>query len=719
MNSAIALKPSGAIGDDFASSKNKFDLLRTVENVQKSVPEAWQRVHEFWAKRDEPKSGDSFVPYSLVVKSNKERLSSNLETRNAIDLRTYVPYKAIYNVMRLDNIQIVRYAPRSSPFSPPVEKACQKDCVSHTDRRREAAQEAASPLVKIVSSIGYGTAPPVLTFKNRVSNDELGVYNMSSREGLFHTQNKSGKFSAMLELYNSVSDAKQKRASGGCSQDSPFCTDCLLFDSFVSQVVTAAEEGIDFYTTTYQTQIQTYLSYSKYATGRNESNPYPKVPEFSAAFYKKLVANWGSDSSSSLETGSQSESGGDDPSPITSLPEKRLTVVTFITWAINRVVSLHPIDQFYKWLNNLIGHGFRRLVDGTSPAAKALNKVAGFFTCNYSALYTCSGRNMSFLQGILTSVVIFVVVRFFMSKLSWVPLASLASIVITFYAFLLVTYNSSPVCVVPPSCLLDDVVELFSDTLFPPCLQWGGMIVPEEFTKYDSYQSAANATSCPACDSPFSVVQCSEDLQFYDFFDSAVFAGKLVPVKDALFLLKYISPNSYDSIQDNKSLFDYLAEAPILGAVFNSSFFRAYYSRFSMKPGSIDSKDPAVKAYVESQFAPDGSTIPTVYKACFAVTSLNWIIPLIFAYQLLGIVLDLLLVAAGIATLSLITLWSGVYVLYSLTVQINVFIVEHNSHKTEPDSTDMIPAEDSPNKLITQQKDTASKVSKRTSKSKR
>lgn len=441
----------------------------------------------------------------------------------------------------------------------------------------------------------------------------------------------------------------------GCLPKSNICTNCLVADQVIATSISSFKEMIEYYSVTFPNMVakirlfEASLSNRSFAGG----NIYQKYYGFPITFFTELFPLIENDTTVITKD------------VFSIVPEEYEYSSIYLTAkAINYIFP--KLFSFVKYTTNL--------VDPSKESFTLANTMFGnlakrIFTCDVSALYSCSSKKMEFGEGVILTSIIYSCL-FVLSLVA--PITRYlftASLVFIPWIFAFITYDTSPMCVLLPSCVLDDLLEFLRDGIFTPCLRWGGLMVPSTFFVNGTYYNTdyPETDTCPSCSSSSSMLNCASDIGFTD------------PVHNILFVIKWISPSFYSKIPN--------APWP-LGVIVNGDLFRKYYDAFIMIPGKSRSKRSNIKNYLESKFSIDGENIPTPYKTCFFVSIFNFAtVPLLIQIALLALKITRVLISAlvslGLCFMSLLS------ILCTMLLHIRVF-VDNNSWNDNSEKEEIV-----------------------------
>lgn len=497
--------------------------------------------------------------------------------------------------------------------------------------------------------------------------------------------------------------ASRLRASG-CPAGDPVCTGCAVADAFVSTVVGAIEDTVAYYSVTLPSKLSSYEAYSEML--QNGSRPggteFPDAPPFPSGFFTGLLSPLfkKDDEGQSDDGGPAGGSRVGQPGPLSDRANRPASTVYWVPDALEYLIPgiLGLLDTGISSLSAL-GRDTAQFT--VSPSReKALSGLATrLFVCDYSNLYTCSERNMSLAQGLLLTATVLVAL-WFVNVILPTTMFIAAAAILTFPLLMFVTYNSAFTCGVPPSCVMDDVMNFFSFTVFTPCLQWAGLIVPNEYYAAVPYEAAASEAkgSCPACGANATAISCAMDLGFDDFPMTLLFAAKMVPIKSALRPLSPLLGGAWDQLDDSVPVYEYLARWPPTSWFFGAPFMRRYYAMLSMLPGSTPSKRVFVREYVDTLFSPDGGDVPPMYFACFALSVFN-LSPIALMYGFAHTAFSLLVLIGSWLVGVVAVVACGVALMHGVISSITVFVEERDrrwrsTHPSDHEEAAPHPVED-------------------------
>lgn len=482
----------------------------------------------------------------------------------------------------------------------PPERIASTDVV---DPRDTALAYAAYENAKHALGSMVSTVPAVTSI-----SFHMPTFAPSKMEDHPNAERNYNRVKAIIHLLNNQETTKFSRSTPNSCTEGVVCTNCLFADEVIGLAIDCYQRSATYYANLFPQMVQEYSAYTQSIENRSLDGAalHPILPSFQFA---KIVDIFrpGTYGYNSSEQGDGTSSSGNDEEEITATdPRLQQSTVFYIVRATNAAIpgSMAFIDKIGSTLTS--AYTFGTSLSGTErEVGSVVEGVAeSIFTCNTTNLYTCESRRMSLLDGSLATGFIYVAIFVFM-KLMKMPTMLFAPVLISVpWTLFYVTYNSAPICVVPPACVFDDAVDILRDTFLAPCLSWEGLMVPYEFLNTSSPDGVYTTDYpsdpvCSACDSRTHVVQCSSDLGFSDYEETILFA------------IRWAAPSFYR----------YIPSLPFpLTTLVTSARFRSYYDTFLLTPGSFPSTDPEVGAYLNSTLSEDGSFIPQVYKTCFFVT---------------------------------------------------------------------------------------------------
>jgi hypothetical protein len=455
------------------------------------------------------------------------------------------------------------------------------------------------------TSISYHTTP---TFTN------MSMTIMGIARAITHPRATivrfTGQISAQVTILpnnrskNAVSDHKRARALHDallerserqflppvCKDN--VCLDCLLADSLISLSIDCMKKSAMYYTTVYPKMVLSYTDFTTSMEDRRLVNAtlhtkYPEYPTEQLTYVYDTYLKGALNPSVNVST---------EPEHV----DREYSLMLILVYGIN---DLFP--GIKRWTEAQIDRIKTSSSDpkGSKVYEKVETLALSVLTCDTENLYTCERRFMSAGSGLLLvgSVFAGVCAVFYITQYSMAMVVAIG-IVPFYYLFLYATYGSSPLCVVPPACLADDLIELVRDVIFVPCSSWLGLMVPARFISYGYETDYDNDPVCSNCDSRTKVVNCAEDLGFTDVTHTI------------LFFMRWF----------NRDYFDLTANMSFpLHIITGSKYFQSARNRFLMTPNSSYARDPEVHNYVESEFTRNGSHIPQVYKTCGVLSLMN------------------------------------------------------------------------------------------------